>query len=79
MNMENINYNMTLLKQINKGTSMNSLEQFYIQLYAQDKKIGTRTKHGRIQPNIPTHFRDTETSHQHVTLTYLYPVLSHHS
>jgi hypothetical protein len=34
----NIN-NMTLLKQINKGTSMNSLEQFYIQLYAQNKKL----------------------------------------
>jgi hypothetical protein len=35
----NINNNMTFLKQINKGTSMNSLEQFYIQLYAQNKKL----------------------------------------
>ena len=35
------------------------------------QKTGTMTEHGRIQPNIPTHFRDTETSLQHVTLTYL--------
>jgi hypothetical protein len=30
---------MSLLKQVNKGPHMNFLEQFYIQLYAHNKKL----------------------------------------
>jgi hypothetical protein len=30
---------MSLLKQVNKGPHMNSMEQFYIQLYAHNKKL----------------------------------------
>jgi hypothetical protein len=33
------NNNMSVLKQVNKGPHMNSMEQFYIQLYAHNKKL----------------------------------------
>jgi hypothetical protein len=32
---------MTLLKQAHKGPNMNSLEQFYVQLFAHNKKLIT--------------------------------------
>jgi hypothetical protein len=35
----NININMSLLKQVNKGPSMNSFEQFYFQLYSWNDKL----------------------------------------
>jgi hypothetical protein len=44
----NINDNMSLLKQVNKGPSVNSFEQFYIQLYSWNKKMCPWTKHGRM-------------------------------
>jgi hypothetical protein len=35
----NIKNNMSPLKQVNKGPSMNSFEQFYIQLYFYNNKL----------------------------------------
>jgi hypothetical protein len=34
-----INSNMPLIRQVNKGPSVNSYEQFYIQLYSHNNKL----------------------------------------
>jgi hypothetical protein len=54
---------------------MNSLEQFYIQLYAHNKKTSTGANPKRIQPYIPVCLQPTELSHYRVTLTYIYSCL----
>jgi hypothetical protein len=41
---------MTLLKQANKGPHMNSIEQFYIQLYAHNKKLEPEQIPGEFNP-----------------------------
>jgi hypothetical protein len=43
---------MTLLKQANKGPHMNSLEQFYIQLYAHNKNLVPEQIPGEFNPVI---------------------------
>jgi hypothetical protein len=45
-----INNNMTLLKQANKGPHVNSLKQFYIQLFAHNKKLITQQIPGEFNP-----------------------------
>jgi hypothetical protein len=52
---------------------MNSLEQFYIQLYVHIKKTSTRTKPGRIQLYIPFCLQPSELSLYIMTLTYINP------
>jgi hypothetical protein len=41
---------MSLLKQVNTGLHMNSLEQFYIQLYAHNKKLVSEQTPGEFNP-----------------------------
>jgi hypothetical protein len=41
---------MSLLKQVNKGPHMNSMEQFYIQLYAHNKKLVPEQNPGEYNP-----------------------------
>jgi hypothetical protein len=64
---------MSLLKQVNKGPHMNSLEQFYIQLYAHNKKLVPEQNPWRIQPRIPFCLQPSESSLYHKTLTYINP------
>jgi hypothetical protein len=42
--------NVSLLKQVNKGPHMNSMEQFYIQLYAHNKKLVPEQNPGEYNP-----------------------------
>jgi hypothetical protein len=41
---------MILLKEVNKGPYMNSFEQFYIQLHAQNKKLVPEQNTGEYNP-----------------------------
>lgn len=45
-----INNNTSLLKQVNKGPHMSSKEQFYIQLYAHNKKLVPEQNPGQFNP-----------------------------
>jgi hypothetical protein len=67
-----INNNMFLLKQVNKGPHMNSREQFYIQLYAHNKKLVPEQTPGEF---IPIYQFVYDQQSDRVTLTYIYTCL----
>jgi hypothetical protein len=62
---------MSMLKQTNKGPYMNTLEQFYIQQFAYNKRLIPEQNIGDYYPIFPLYLRHSKTSLPHVTVSYL--------